>query len=331
LGNYFTKRLNVYECFTQLKSISINGCIKLYLKNVNITILNIILEMVSTKAIFKTIVLDVIFGLIAFMQYYVVNSAFELFGLGFTTVSVLYSITLFKNYLILILSTMYGFWFKWIDKDKREFPKPKYFGEFHVYTCSATFIEASTVLFLSLFLPFTSNLANIGDFIASYILFFPIMFGFEVIFDFFHYWIHRASHNGFLYKYLHKTHHKHRYPTGIITFYQDPIDLVLSNSIPSILSFWILMCPFGIPINFFQLSLISVFKTMVEIGGHLGKEMAPLCSCPQFIWLPRWLGWELYVEDHDIHHTDFNYNFAKRFGLWDKIFGTYKKPLSLKK
>lgn len=75
---------------------------------------------------------------------------------------------------------------------------------------------------------------------------------------------------------------------------------------------------------------MSIFKTMVEIGGHLGKKMAPVSSCPQFVWLPKWLGWELYVEDHDIHHSDFNYNFAKRFGVWDRLFGTYRKPEALK-
>lgn len=289
--------------------------------------------MVSQKAILKTIGLNVVFGIIAITQYYIINTAmleYESSVDGIKLLSIVYSVTLFKNYLILFLNNCYSYLFEWIDASKREKPKPSYFGEFHVYLWTASYIEFSTLIVMSFLLPFSENPTNIFQYLTSYLLFFPLMFCFEVIFDFFHYWAHRKSHYGLLYKYLHKTHHKYHHPTGIITFYQNPIDLVISNGIPTFITFWILMYVFGIPINFFQVSLISVFKTTVEIGGHLGKKMAPICSCPQFIWLPKWLGWELYVEDHDLHHTDFNYNFAKRFGLWDKVFGTYKKPDCLK-
>ncbi|HDY86814.1 MAG TPA: hypothetical protein ENH82_01720 [bacterium] len=55
----------------------------------------------------------------------------------------------------------------------------------------------------------------------------------------------------------------------------------------------------------------------------MGKEMDKSSSCPQFYWLPKWLGWELKPADHYKHHTHFNCNYSKRFSLWDRTFGTY--------
>lgn len=286
--------------------------------------------MVSATAVLKTIAVNAIFGALAIAQYYILTLALYKYGIGVTLMGIAYIETLCKNYVILGLEEIYAFWFPWIKADVRQPPKREYWGEFHVYLWLATLIESLTAMMIVLMMPFGPMPETYSQYVFSFVLFFPIMFCWEVIFDFFHYWAHRMSHDGVLYKYLHKTHHKHRFPTGIITFYQDPVDLVLSNSFPTMIAFGIVMGLLGIPINYFQLSLISVWKTMIEIAGHLGHVLAPASSFPQFVWLPKWLGWELYVSDHDIHHTDFNYNFAKRFGLWDRVFGTYKKPETLK-
>jgi len=286
--------------------------------------------MVSVTSILKTIAVNTIFGTLALIQYYILTSALYKYGIGLTLMGIAYIETLCKNYMILGMEEVYAFWFPKIKADVRQPPKQEYWGEFHVYLWLATLIETLTAMMIVLIMPFGSIPETYSQYVFSFILFFPIMFCWEIIFDFFHYWAHRMSHDGILYKYLHKKHHKHRFPIGIITFYQDPVDLVLSNSFPTIFAFGIVMGLLGIPINYFQLSLISVWKTMIEIAGHLGHVLAPASSFPQFVWLPKWLGWELYVSDHDIHHTDFNYNFAKRFGLWDRVFGTYKKPETLK-
>ena len=157
------------------------------------------------------------------------------------------------------------------------------------------------------------------------ILFFiPVSFLFEIIFDFFHYWTHRMVHmNAFLYINFHKKHHLYIYPTTILEFYHDPIDLILTNSIPFLLTIFIISCMY-IPISLFTLNMLIVYKTYIEISGHTGKRLYPSGSFPQFIWLPKLLGIQLYTENHDYHHTHTNCNFSKRFTLWDKVFGTYK-------
>ena len=289
-----------------------------------------ILDRVAVNTVFGAIAANTIFGAIAIAQYSLLMSALLTYGIGPILIPIVLGVTLGKNYLILGLEEMYAFWFPWIKPDTRQQPKSAHIGEFHVYLWVSTLIESLTATMVALLMPFGPLPETYVEYAFSYALFFPIMFCWELIFDFFHYWAHRMSHDGVLYKYLHKKHHKHRFPTGITTFYQDPVDLVISNSIPTMVAFGIVMGILGIPLNLFQLSLISVWKTMVEIGGHLGHVLDPASSFPQFVWLPKWLGIELYVSDHDIHHSDFNYNFAKRFGLWDRVFGTYKQSDHIK-
>ena len=152
-------------------------------------------------------------------------------------------------------------------------------------------------------------------------------FLYEIIFDFFHYWMHRIEHIvPFLYQYLHKTHHAYLHPSALTTFHQNPIDLVLSNSIPNLLTLEILKRFFNFRFSGFEFSLICSYKVFVEIAGHTGVH-TNATAFPQFMWLPKLFGIELHTEDHDLHHSapSKQCNFSKRFTLWDKCFGTYVK------
>lgn len=151
----------------------------------------------------------------------------------------------------------------------------------------------------------------------------PSSFCFEIIFDFFHYITHRILHHKYLYKYIHKKHHTFAHPITIITFYQHPLDVMITNSIPTVLA--LILMP--IPISYYQYNLIIIYKSSIEIGGHCGKKLHPNCSFSQFICLPKLFGIELYTEDHDLHHSLNNCNYGKRFSLFDKIFGTYMHML----
>jgi len=148
--------------------------------------------------------------------------------------------------------------------------------------------------------------------------FVPISFLFELMYDFIHYWIHRISHvNKFLYLYLHQYHHSKTDVTFMDTYYQHPIDFVLSNSIPLLITISM------IDMSKYQFAMMMTYKTIVEVSGHTGKNINQK-SFPQFPWIPAYFDISLCTHDHDIHHRYFNYNFSKRFSLWDKVFGTYK-------
>jgi hypothetical protein len=233
-----------------------------------------------------------------------------------------------RNY-ILLNFIEYGTKYKpKICMDDENIPKEEYKYEFHVNVFTTTSIETITHLFIkSQFQTQFQNIdwytSNSNRFIYDDIVsFIPYSFIFEIIFDFFHYLAHRLLHHKYIYKYLHKKHHKFQHPILITTFYQDPLDLIITNSIPTILTLFIIS---NIPkISYLQFHMIIVYKNFIEISGHSGKISYPTCSFPQFVWLPKVLHIELYTDDHDLHHSQNNCNYSKRFSLWDKVFGTYK-------
>jgi sterol desaturase/sphingolipid hydroxylase (fatty acid hydroxylase superfamily) len=150
--------------------------------------------------------------------------------------------------------------------------------------------------------------------------FFPLSFWFEVVFDFFHYWGHRALHtNRWLYRHVHKKHHTFEHLCTLVTYYQDPFDLLLTNSAPLLIALWL-----SPAMTWLQFHVILCFKEYIEISGHCGRCVYPASSFSQFVWLPRALGIQLYSEDHQLHHTARTKNYGKRFALWDKVFGTYQ-------
>ncbi len=162
-----------------------------------------------------------------------------------------------------------------------------------------------------------------SHFLQNMLLFIPKSFIFELIFDLFHYWIHRITHiYPLLYKYFHKTHHLEHFPTLLSTFRHHPFDLILSNMIPFWLAFYLSSHLFTIDSHLFHMLLIT--KIYIELCGHSGREIKT-GSFVQCIWLPRIFGnSSLYTCDHDIHHVRGDCNYGKRFSLWDRVFGTYQ-------
>ena len=155
--------------------------------------------------------------------------------------------------------------------------------------------------------------------------FIPISFLYEIVFDFFHYWVHRTCHvNNFLYRNIHKKHHKYCNLTSIITFYQNPCDFILSVTIPEMITLYIIQSLF-FKLSLFQFTLILNYKLFSEIAGHSGKYTNS-CGFVQFIWLPINLNINIRTEDHDLHHKLLSCNYSKRFIIWDKLFNTYTKP-----
>jgi len=235
-----------------------------------------------------------------------------------------------------------------INTDPAHLPKEHYPGEFHVNVVTTTMIIAITHVILkkTIFLDrvyIINSPITFSSIVISLLSFVPVSFCFEVVFDFFHYLTHRILHHRWVYKYFHKKHHIFQHPTSITTFYQDPIDWIMTNSIPTYLALLVT----GSMISYAMFHWILVYKAFVEISGHSGKMLYPSTSFPQFKWLPKWFSMELSTEDHDLHHS-LNYqlhmsshghvhhlldhcNFGKRFSLWDKAFGTYESPFGKKK
>jgi len=185
-------------------------------------------------------------------------------------------------------------------------------GCFEPYVIQAAGLETITLHFLP-----TMVDTNI---VKTIVLFIPVSFAFEIMYDFFHYWIHRSMH--IMHDPWHKTHHRHVHLKQIIAFYQNIFDLILSNSIPFLVTTQLIHTIY--PLSHLEIALILNYKIFIEVAGHMACSSGRSCSFPQCIWLPRLLGIELYADDHALHHSSIGCNYAKRFSLWDKVFGTYK-------
>ena len=186
-------------------------------------------------------------------------------------------------------------------------------GEFIFYMVQASVIDAVTTYII---VPNNTS----PNYIYVTLAFIPMSFAFFVIFDFFFYWGHRSLHISHLP--WHKEHHTHIHLKPLITFYQDPVDILLTISLPFLLTTHIIQ--YFHPLCSFEIALLVTYKIFVELSGHSGHTSNPGSSFPQFFWLPKLLGMELYSEDHNLHHTKPDCNFSKQFSLWDKAFGTYQ-------
>ena len=151
------------------------------------------------------------------------------------------------------------------------------------------------------------------------ITFIPLSFVFEIIYDFFFYWGHLMSHvYGVSW---HKKHHEHVQLMPFVAFHHDPSDELL-KLIPFLLAQRLIHMVY--PMSALEIALLATYKVYIEITGHISCSSKRTCSFPQCIWLPRVLGIELYADDHATHHAYSNFNFGKRFTLWDRVFETYR-------
>ena len=145
--------------------------------------------------------------------------------------------------------------------------------------------------------------------------FIPLSFAYELLFDFFHYWTHRAMHYPFFYKYIHYKHHTQHLINAYTTYNHTLPDLLITNFLPIVATSAIL------PVSRYTLTTIFWYKAIVEVSGHTGKDTSS--SFIQCIYLPKVLGIPLYSRNHNAHHIQPKVNFSKRFSIWDKIFGTF--------
>ena len=233
--------------------------------------------------------------------------------------SVQYNLTLtilsiyLKNYMI--VESLHGILQKRPYIFYKDIPRLQKFSIKH-------FVSTYGVEALSFLLCLTMSAPSTSPF-TEYALFIPRSFIFELIFDFFHYWTHRFGHSHpLIYNYIHKGHHNGPLINAYDTFQHTLPDIILTNALPILLTMYLF------PLSRFTLTLLFWFKTIVEVSGHTGKDTTS--SFIQFIYLPQWLGIDIYTRDHGLHHYNPRVNFSKRFSIWDKVFGSFKSGTTLR-
>lgn len=128
--------------------------------------------------------------------------------------------------------------------------------------------------------------------------------------DTYFYWTHRLMHRPRVFPVVHKVHHESRQPTPWAGFSFHPLESVVGAIILPILVFII-------PIHIAAILFILVLMTVVSVTNHSGYELLPDS------WLRSFVGrhW-ISAAHHNLHHQNYNCNFALYFRFWDKLMGT---------
>jgi sterol desaturase/sphingolipid hydroxylase (fatty acid hydroxylase superfamily) len=137
-----------------------------------------------------------------------------------------------------------------------------------------------------------------------------------LVYDLLYYVCHRYAHCGWLYRYIHRHHHRQQAPfrgndDGINVH---PLEIVVSSYLHIAAAFvvitWILAGP-GVHV----IALILFFGTSALLSGlsHTRHDL-------QFPVVPS--VWK--VQHHNTHHSFRNANFGQYSMLWDYLFGTFK-------
>ncbi|PQE17965.1 C-4 methyl sterol oxidase Erg25 protein [Rutstroemia sp. NJR-2017a WRK4] len=144
---------------------------------------------------------------------------------------------------------------------------------------------------------------------------------FFVLEDTWHYWMHRAMHQGWLYKKIHKIHHQYSAPFGLAAEYASPIEVMVLGL--GTVGSPILWCMLTGNLHILTMYIWIVLRVFQAIDAHSGYDFP--WSLHHF--LPFWAG----AEHHDVHHEKFIGNYASSFRWWDYMLDTESGPEAAKR
>ncbi len=149
--------------------------------------------------------------------------------------------------------------------------------------------------------------SSIGDYGTLHLII--SFFGVILLQDTCYYFFHRGFHHPFVYKWLHRGHHRSKNPTPWTSFALDFPEALIQG-------LFLVAIVFIIPLHFAVLALLMITMTIWAVINHLGFELFP--SFPNH-WLGKWL---ISSDHHSLHHRRYTKHFGLYFTFWDRLLGT---------
>lgn len=126
----------------------------------------------------------------------------------------------------------------------------------------------------------------------------------------YYYWIHRLMHRPGIYPWIHRVHHESLTPSAWTSFSFHPLESLL-QALPIFILIYIL------PMHPISLVLIFIIMSVTSVINHLNSELYPSGSSR------HWFGkWWIGATHHNLHHTQFKYNYGLYFTFWDHWMNT---------
>ena len=120
------------------------------------------------------------------------------------------------------------------------------------------------------------------------------------------YWAHRTLHRPFLFRHIHRWHHRYTAPSAFTAMAVHPLEMATYQSV-------MLLPLFVLPVHVGGLIFVLVYQNYVALVDHSGID------------LHSWLPWQGSTRFHDDHHVHFHVNYGQNMWLWDRIFGTARR------
>jgi sterol desaturase/sphingolipid hydroxylase (fatty acid hydroxylase superfamily) len=124
------------------------------------------------------------------------------------------------------------------------------------------------------------------------------------------YWMHRAVHTKFLYKWVHSVHHRSVNPSPLAAYNFHFTEAFLEAIY---LPIFITFVPLAFPVLLFH----TFYAMILNIYLHTGYEFYP----KNWVTNPvtKWINPSTH---HNMHHAKFHGNYSLYFNFWDRVMGT---------
>ncbi len=127
-----------------------------------------------------------------------------------------------------------------------------------------------------------------------------------VLMDCIAYWVHRALHIKFLFRHVHRFHHRFVAPSPYTAIALHPAELLALQGATLIPLFFI-------PFHAVSVICVLLYILIFNIIDHSGVKLASA------------LPWQPPSVYHDDHHHYFHVNYGQHLMIWDRLHGTLRR------
>lgn len=120
------------------------------------------------------------------------------------------------------------------------------------------------------------------------------------------YYTHRFLHGKFMFRHVHRWHHRVVAPTPFITVTMHPVEFILLQATAFLPVFFM-------PVHVAAFAGLLVYALVFNLMDHSGIRMN------------HWLPWHSSSSFHDDHHVYFHCNYGQHISIFDRVHGTLRR------